>query len=111
MKTKILLSSMAFIACIGMSTVSFAQDGRLAENHQRHDQVNDRLANQHARIHDKLEDGRMSRNDSYRLHREDHGIRMEERGMASRDNGHINNYDQHRLNRQENHVSRQIKRH
>ena len=111
MKTRILLSSMALIACIGLSNVSFAQDGRWAANHPRRDQVNDRLMNQHARIHNKVEDGRMSGREANRLHREDHAIRMEERRMASRDGGHITKYDQRKLNRQENHVSRQIARH
>jgi hypothetical protein len=110
MKTKFLLS-MAIVALLGITNSAFAQDSKWDKNHPRRDQVNDRLANQNARIHDKVEDGQMGKGEAARLHREDHSIRKEERRMASRDGGHITKADQHRLNRQENHVSRQIRRH
>lgn len=110
MKTKILLS-MALVAFLGLSNSAFAQDGKWDKNHPRRAEVNGRLANQNARIHNKVEDGKMSKAEASKLHKEDHSIRKEERRMASRDGGHITKADQNRINRQENHVSRQIRRH
>ena len=95
----------------GISFASFAQDGKWAKNHPRRDQVNDRLANQNARIKDKVEDGKMSKTEAAKLHKEDRQIRQEERDMASQNHGHITKQEQKTLNQQENKVSRQIKRH
>jgi hypothetical protein len=110
MKTKILFS-MALVAFLGLANAALAQDNKFDKDHPRRAEVNSRLENQNARIHDKVEDGKMSKAEASRLHREDHSIRKEERRMASKDGGHITKADQHRLNRQENHVSRQIRRH
>jgi hypothetical protein len=106
MKAKHLLP-LAIVALLGISVSSFAQDGK----HPRRAEVNGRLSNQNARIHDKVEDGKMSKGEAAKLHTEDHAIRKEEHRMASRHDGHITKPEQRRLNRQENHVSRQIKRH
>ena len=110
MKTKILFF-VAIVALLGLTNSAFAQDSKWDKNHPRRDQVNDRLANQHARINNKVEDGKMSRAEASRLHKEDHSIRKEERRMASKDDGHITKADQNRLNPRANHVSRQIRRH
>ncbi|HVM86648.1 MAG TPA: hypothetical protein VMT76_00570 [Puia sp.] len=106
MKTKHLLP-FAIVALLSISVSSFGQDG----SHPRRAEVNGRLANQNARIHDKVEDGKMSKEEAAKLHTEDHAIRKEEQRMASRHDGHITKHEQHKLNRQENHVSRQIRRH
>ncbi|MBS1972925.1 MAG: hypothetical protein JST13_01135 [Bacteroidetes bacterium] len=106
MKTKH-LAPLAIAALLGISISSFAQDG----THPRRAEVNGRLANQNARIHDKVEDGNMGRAEAAKLHSEDHAIRKEEQRMASRHDGHITRYEQRKLNRQENYVSRQIRRH
>ena len=110
MKTKYLLP-MAVIAILALSNSTFAQESKWDKDHPRRDQVNDRLENQNARINDKVEDGKMSKAEASKLHKEDHAIRKEERHMATKDNGHITKAEQRRLNRQENHVSRQIRRH
>jgi hypothetical protein len=79
------------------------------ETHPRRAEVNGRLANQNARIDNKVADGQMSPGQAARLHHEDHQIRQEERDMASQNGGHITREEQRTLNAQENHVSRQIR--
>ena len=110
MKTRILL--LATLLCfLGFSNSTFAQDSKFDKNHPRRAEVNDRLANQNARIDKKEADGKMSKAEAKRLHKDDRKIRKEEKRMASKDGGHITPKEQNRLNRQENHVSRKIRRH
>lgn len=110
MKTKLLLS-LAIVAILGLANSANAQDSKFDQTHPRRAEVNGRLANQNARIDNKVDNGKMSKAEASKLHREDHAIRKEERNMASKDGGHITKKEQNKLNRQENHVSRQIKRH
>jgi hypothetical protein len=110
MKTKLLLL-MAVVAFLGLTNSAKAQDTKWDQNHPRRAEVNSRLANQNARIDKKEDDGKMGKAEASKLHKEDHSIRKEERGMAKKDDGHITKADQKKLNRQENHVSRQIRRH
>jgi hypothetical protein len=77
-------------------------------SHPRRDQVNDRLANQNARINDEYREGGLTWRQAARLHREDQIIRQEERFMAHFNNGHITPAEQRALNQQLNGVSRQI---
>ncbi len=77
--------------------------------HPRRTEVNERLASQNFRIDRDVARGNMSRSEGAYLHREDRGIRQEERNMAAMDGGHITRAEQHVLNRQENAVSNQIK--
>ncbi|HTQ29214.1 MAG TPA: hypothetical protein VMI35_13845 [Puia sp.] len=102
---------LALIAFLGFSKAGLAQDGNWAKNHPRRTEVNHRLNNQNARIHDKVKDGQMSKTEAAKLHHEDHQIRHEERAMASQNHGHITQQEKKTLNQQENHVSRQIKNH
>jgi hypothetical protein len=76
--------------------------------HPRREEVNNRLTNQHARIHQEVKTGQISHARAARLHRADHRIRTQERRMASRHDGHITHREKARLNREENHVSRRI---
>nr|HEX4315070.1 hypothetical protein [Kofleriaceae bacterium] len=76
--------------------------------HPRRAEVNDRLANQNARVDAGVRDGQLTRGQAAQLHREDHAIRNQERGMAARDGGHITAHDQRVLNHEENQVSGQI---
>ncbi len=111
MKKVILLSS-TMILLLALSQASFAQtDTKGQQNHPRREEVNNRLKNQNARIKDKVADGKMSRKEAAKLHKEDHQIRQEERDMAAQNHGHITKGEQKVLNHQENHVSRQIHRH
>ncbi len=92
---------------------SFMTANALAESqwdkdHPRRAEVNGRLANQNARIHNEVKDGQITRAQAAGLHKEDHQIRQEERDMASQNNGHITKQEQRTLNQQENGVSRQI---
>jgi len=110
MKTS-LITTAILVAILFTANASFAQDSKWEQRHPRRDQVNDRLGNQNARIHDKVEDGKMGRAEAAKLHHEDHQVRMEERAMASQNHGHITRQEQRTLNQQENHISRQIRNH
>jgi hypothetical protein len=91
----------------GMTT-SAAADTTWQQNHPRREQVNNRLANQNARIHNEVKEGEMSKAKAARLHKDDRQIRNEERAMASQNNGHITKLEQDALNQQENRVSGKI---
>jgi hypothetical protein len=110
MKTKI-FTTMLIAAGLLITTGSFAESGRFEQTHPRRAEVNGRLGNQNARIDHKVADGRMSRGEAFKLHREDHQVRHEERAMAARHDGHITRRDQRVLNHRENRISRQIYRH
>ena len=106
MKAKIF--SMAIIACLGLSTGSFAQAKHFAATHPRRAEVNSRLRNQDKRIHTEVKDGEISKAKAAELHARDHSIRATERYDASKDGGHITKAEQRRLNKRENHVSNAI---
>lgn len=76
--------------------------------HPRREEVNQRLASQHRRIHHEVREGEMSHAQAARLHRDDRRIRQEERDMAAQDRGHITQSEKHVLNQQENAVSHTI---
>lgn len=97
---------LAILVLMGSVSVSLANG-----HHPRRAQVNHRLENQNDRIHDKVEDGKMSKKEAGKLHKQDHQIRQEEKDMASQNNGHITKQEQKTLNQQENHVSKEIKNH
>ena len=105
MKTKIFL--MAFIACVGLSTSSFAQS-KFAATHPRRAEVNARLKNQDKRIHTEVKDGEISKAKAAELHARDHSIRATERYDASKDGGHVTKAEQEKLNKRENNVSKAI---
>ncbi len=94
--------------CIGAAPASHAQGWDAT--HPRRAEVNGRLDNQDARIHQERAEGEISGAQAYQLHQEDHAIRTEERAMASGNGGHITLAEQHALNQQEKGVSRQIGR-
>lgn len=111
MFTRKLIGSVAIaVLAAGVAGGAMANDTQWQKNHPRREQVNGRLANQNARIHQEVKEGEMSRGQAATLHREDHQIRAEERTMASHDGSHITRADQRALNQQENAVSRQIGR-
>jgi hypothetical protein len=93
------------LACL--ATPAMAQTAWQA-HHPRRVEVNGRLANQNARIHQQVRSGQMTHAKAARLHRADHRIRMQERRMAARQGSHITKRQQARLNRRENRVSRRI---
>ena len=109
MKSKLLFSAL-FIAFLGITNISMAQDGSFAKNHPRRHEVNQRLDNQDHRINHKLKDGDITRGQANRMHQRDHQIRHEERRMAYRHNGHITKHEQNRLNHQENRMNHRIEK-
>jgi hypothetical protein len=78
------------------------------QNHPRRTEVNHRLANQNSRIHQERKEGDLTKRQAQTLHKDDRGIRREERTMAAQNGGHITRQEQRTINSQENHVSREI---
>jgi len=78
------------------------------QSHPRRAEVNHRLGNQDKRINQERREGELSKAQAQTLHRDDRGIRSEERTMASLDGGHITKQDQRTLNQQENQISKDI---
>jgi hypothetical protein len=86
---------------------AFAED-QWQKDHPRRAEVNGRLNNQDARIHNEVKDGQITKQQAAGLHAQDHQIRQEERDMASQNGGHITRQEDKALNQQENAVSREI---
>ena len=93
------------LACLAAPAMA---DTPWQANHPRREEVNNRLGNQNARIHQEVREGEMSHAKAARLHAADHRIRMQERRDAAMHGGHITRREKARLNRRENHVSRRI---
>ncbi|MHB8816666.1 MAG: hypothetical protein ACYDAE_25855 [Steroidobacteraceae bacterium] len=93
------------LACLAAPAMA---DTPWQAHHPRREQVNNRLGNQNARIHQEVKEGEMSHAKAARLHAADHRIRTQERREAARNGGHISRSEQARLNRRENHVSHRI---
>ncbi len=91
----------------GVATSAMA-DTTWQENHPRREQVNNRLGNQNARIHNEVKEGELTKGQAAQLHKDDHQVRKEERAMASQNGGHITKLEQKTLNQQENRVSNKI---
>ena len=95
-------------AALLTSFAAGAQETQWQKDHPRRAEVNGRLANQNARIHNEVKNGEISKGQAAQLHKEDHQIRQEERDMASQNGGHITKSEKRTLNQQENGVSKQI---
>ncbi|HXS20006.1 MAG TPA: hypothetical protein VN735_02190 [Steroidobacteraceae bacterium] len=93
------------LACVAAPAMA---DTPWQAKHPRREEVNNRLGNQNARIHQEVREGEMSHAKAARLHAADHRIRMQERRQAARNGGHITRREQARLNRRENRVSHRI---
>jgi len=78
------------------------------KDHPRRTEVNKRLDNQNARIHQEVKSGQISKAQGAQLHKNDRQIRGEERAMASQNGGHITKTEQKALNQQENANSQKI---
>jgi len=83
---------------------------RWQQNHPRRVEVNQRLGNLNARIHQERKEGEISGTQAAAMHGEVHQIRQEERGMAAANGSHLTRGEQHSLNQQENAVSAQVGR-
>lgn len=78
------------------------------KNHPRRAQVNRRLDSQHRRIHQGVENGKLTQQQAAQLNSQDHQVRQEEKAMAAQNGGHITGAEQKTLNKQENADSKQI---
>jgi hypothetical protein len=106
MKTNILTA----VAVLLLTGSAFAQ-AKFDKTHPRRAQVNSRLNNQNARVDNKVDDGKMSKAEGAKIHKQDHAIRKEERRDAAANGGHITKAEQTHINHQENKVSKEIKNH
>src|SRR5437868_15488721 len=86
------------IGILGASVTSAMAETAWEKSHPRRDQVNDRLANQNARINEEYREGELTGRQARRLHAEDRMIRKEERTMSKFNNGHITRGEQRLLN-------------
>lgn len=103
------LTVLALAATLAAGLASSASaDTTWQKNHPRREEVNGRLNNQNARIHNEVKEGELSKGQAARLHKDDRQIRHEERAMASQNDTHLTKTEQRALNQQENRVSRQI---
>jgi len=102
-----LVVTAGFIMSTGVSSVH-AGETTWQKNHPRRTEVNQRLANQNARINQGVKNGTLTKPQAAQLHKEDRQVRQEERDMASQNGGHITKQEQRTLNQQENKVSGQI---
>ncbi|HEV3239848.1 MAG TPA: hypothetical protein VG429_05560 [Casimicrobiaceae bacterium] len=91
----------------GVATSAMA-DTTWQQDHPRREEVNNRLANQNARIHNQVKEGELTKGQAAQLHKDDRQIRKEERAMASQNGGHITKLEQKTLNQQQNRVSNKI---
>jgi hypothetical protein len=101
----------ATVLSLTLAGAAVAEDSQWQKDHPRREQVNNRLANQNARIDKKVANGQMSKAEAAKLHSNDHAIRQEERDMAKQNGGHITKQEQKTLNQQENANSKQIAEH
>jgi hypothetical protein len=108
MVTKIVTAAVLSLTLAGAAV---AEDSQWQKDHPRREQVNNRLANQNARIDKQVANGQMSKAEAAKLHSNDHAIRQEERDMAKQNGGHITKQEQKTLNQQENANSKQIAEH
>jgi len=91
----------------GVATSAMA-DTTWQQDHPRREEVNNRLANQNARIHNQVKEGELTKGQAAQLHKDDRQIRKEERAMASQNGGHITKLEQKTLNQQQNRLSNKI---
>jgi hypothetical protein len=104
----VLGATLLVLLAAGTSAMAHDKDTKWEKRHPRRDQVNDRLANQHRRIHHEVKEGDLTKQQAQALRQSDHQIRQEERDMAAQNGGHITKTEQKSLNQQENAVSKQI---
>lgn len=107
-RTAVVTAAIALLAGAAGSTYAADNDTAWQKDHPRREQVNQRLAKQNKRIHEKVKSGEITKTEAAALHQEDRTIRQEERTMASQNRGHITKAEQKALNQQENAVSKQI---
>lgn len=106
--TRTVLTAVAAALSLACLAAPAMADTPWQASHPRREEVNSRLANQNARIHQEVKQGEMSHAQAAHLHRADHRIRKQERRMAARHGGHLTRREQTRLNRRQNHISRRI---
>jgi len=106
--TKAVILALISAFVIGSAGSVIAADKDWNKDHPRRTEVNKRLNNQDKRIHQERKEGDLTKAQAQTLHKDDRGIRKEERTMASQDGGHITKQEQRTLNQQENQVSKQI---
>ena len=101
-----ILGLATLVGTLGFAAQAEAQS--FDQTHPRRAEVNNRLANQNARITQGVKDGQLTHGEAKAMRADDHAIRSEERADASVNGGHITHAEQRNINRQENANSRAI---
>ena len=102
---KLLMVTLGAVVALGGAA---SAQSSFDQTHPRRDEVNDRLANQNARIHAERAEGEINGRQAYRLHIADRRVRWHERHYAYNHRGHISRAEQYRLNREENRINHRI---
>jgi hypothetical protein len=108
-RKSILIAALALTAAFG-GAGSASAETMWQRDHQGRVEINHRLQNQNRRIDHERREGKISRQQAFYLHREDHSIRARERFDSRFDRGHLSRAQYRTLNREESGVSRQIDR-
>jgi hypothetical protein len=106
-KHKTLSFSAALVSFAALVGTASAQT-KWQSNHPARTEVNHRLDNRDARIHQDVKNGTLSKSQAASLHQQDHQVRQEERDMASQNGGHLTKQEAGTLNSQENAISKEI---
>ncbi|HEY3814126.1 MAG TPA: hypothetical protein VGL66_12950 [Caulobacteraceae bacterium] len=112
MKTSIkaALLAMGFATLLAGAANSASAETVWQRHHPARVEVNHRLNHLHRRAVIERRDGVVGVHKARFIHREERGIRLQERRFASRHGGHLTRHEARRLNREENGVSRQVGR-
>lgn len=98
MKTSKLL--LTFVAMAGLALPALAQETGA--------QIQQRKANQQARIAQGVRSGQLTRGETRNLETKERALNREERNMRAANGGRLTRTDRAKLQRQQNHLSRQI---
>ena len=106
------LQHVALAAALALvPSLALAQPRTYPPTPGQHDHnINQRKADQQARIGQGVRSGQMTGRETARVERQEVGINREERGMRAQDNGHLTSRDRKILHRQQNQESRRIYR-
>ena len=112
MKTSIkaALLALGLATALAGAATSASAETQWQRHHPARVEVNHRLAHLHRRVVVERREGLMGVRKAHYIHREERGIRLQERRLASRHGGHLTRHEVRRINREENGVSRQVGR-
>lgn len=98
----------AAVISLGFASMASAQAAATAAPDDHQAGVNQRLENQHDRIHQGVQDGELTKGEATHLRADDAGIRAEERVDRKANGGTLTSGERQHLEKQLNHNSRHI---